>query len=79
MIGDYPEDGGTDGEFAIRWVDVGLARPTAQLQAFDDSWHLLAQMGAFLFSELEENMIPEDVVRALKSEGFEDLTAYERL
>lgn len=78
MIGNYCEDGGTTGEFAIRWFLLS-GRITPRLEAWDDSWMVLSgftalidQLGKFDSDRPE----PEDVVELLKSLGFKDLTKY---
>jgi len=40
MLGFYHPDGGTTGEFAIRWTRLA-GKITPRLEAFDDSWNAL--------------------------------------
>ena len=47
MIGMYSPEGGTSGEFAIRWTDLG-GKPVPMLCAFDDSWSALQHFGDVL-------------------------------
>lgn len=46
-IGFYCADGGTSGEFSIRWERLNGVL-TARLKAFEDSWSALAQFGDVL-------------------------------
>ena len=78
MIGDYCEDGGTSGEFAIRWMSVAN-KITPRLEAFDDSWKVLNDYADILphLAKLDSSdPSPETVVGILKQCGFEDMTAY---
>lgn len=80
VIGLYHADnGGTQGEFAIRWHDLAQPRaPTPRLEIFADSWkvffampelHGLANLSATLPSQ-------DEVIAFLAQAGFRDLTAY---
>lgn len=80
LIGDYPVDGGTRGEFAIRWFLTcdGLA---ARIEAFYDSWAFMAECKD-LFDALaglnDKSPSPQEVCAILKSIGFDDITKRER-
>jgi hypothetical protein len=70
--------GGTYGEFAIRWVDIGNDL-VPQLQAFDDSWDALSQMPELIESLKEidnQNYSQSDFNELLLRLGYEDKTPY---
>ena len=76
MIGMYHSDGGTTGEFAIRWHSVG-GRSVARLEAFHDSWSALARFGDFLAWLNHSdggNPTPNNVCDALRTLGIVDRT-----
>lgn len=63
---------GTDGEFALRWGKVG-----PRLEAFDDSWKLLAKLPDFLAllaDWADKKLSPEAAVEGLKALGYRDVT-----
>lgn len=68
-------DGGTHGEFMIRWYD--LNPPAAKLEVFEDGWEALR------LSEIVELLSPLDgthptqaeIMDLLRVHGFEDRTA----
>lgn len=81
MIGIYYPDGGTTGEFEIKFIELLKNHPlSAQLKAFEDSWNVL-----YLFSDLLEKMseisgqeIQEpEFCEILDSLGIIDITEYE--
>jgi hypothetical protein len=74
MIGDYPSDGGTRGEFAIRWHDIG-GSPSPRLEVFDDSWLVFLAMPDMIGLLLLNCPTPDDVKRYLLNCGFEDITS----
>lgn len=79
MIGLYHKDGGTSGEFAIRWMPLGdnPMSPAPRLEAFDDSWAALAKfpdLMAFLASVSGQNITPDAVCSALRNMGITDQT-----
>lgn len=81
MIGDYPEGGGTTGEFSIRWHSLG-GDLSPRLEAFGDSWEVLSDMiDRYGFLRLlhnsGEDATPEQVVNLLLALEFEDLTQRE--
>lgn len=81
MFGMYDlENGGTTGEMAMRWIDLGNRYGMApQLQSFSDSWSAL-----LLFSDLihslskidGQDITQEEFVEILLNHGFVDLTQY---
>lgn len=75
-IGFYHPDGGTTGEFAIRWMNLS-GKVTPYLKAFDDSWHALYEFHDVLAKLAEhdsENMPPEAICALLVQCGVEDMT-----
>ncbi len=73
-IGIYYEYGGTDGEFLLVWDGIGI-----QLQAYDDSWEVLAQMPeliALMVRIQTEKLNPtiSEFSEMLKGIGFKDIT-----
>jgi hypothetical protein len=78
MIGLYYPDGGTDGEFAIRWEVVGK-EPTARIEVFQDSWRVFFGLGMEPLAALgETNPSQDQVIALLVGMGFTDLTEYSR-
>lgn len=80
MIGEYCEEGGTFGEFAIRWALVG-GEDTPRLEAFEDSWGVLAKCRDLVvkLGELANtNPTPKQVVENLLAMGYRDLTQRDR-
>lgn len=76
IIGDKAEDGGTCGEFAIRWSSIG-GRSTPQLEAFHDSWAFLAHCKDLIDALAEhddECLTPKQVCEILDILGFKDIT-----
>lgn len=82
LIGMYDEDGGTDGEFAISWIDFHNDRvPSPRIEIFDDAWKVAFHMFGDVLMELAKydrgNIPPEKVCGILKSCGIVDATEYE--
>jgi hypothetical protein len=76
MIGFYHPDGGTTGEFAIRWTNLG-GKITPRLEAFDDAWNALYEFRDVLAKLAEhdsEDMRPEAICALLVECGIEDMT-----
>lgn len=76
MFGDYPQGGGTNGEAAMVWTDLG-GRHVPQLRAFDDCWAMLAAVPGLLkaLGKVDDRCITVDqFVEILKGLGFKDLT-----
>jgi hypothetical protein len=76
MIGMYHPDGGTTGEFGIRWIKLG-GKYSPRLEVFDDSWHALWQF-ADLLERLPdfdgEDPEPSRIMALLLQLGVKDLT-----
>lgn len=75
MIGFYYEEGGTDGEFAIRWRDVA-----PRLEVFEDAWKALKQMPELLdlLAQMDgKNITPKELSSELLKIGFKDYTERE--
>ncbi len=71
-IGFYRPDGGTTGEFAIRWTHLGR-KITPILEAFDDAWHALYEYRDVLAKLAEhdsEDMPPEAICALLVDPGI---------
>jgi len=86
MFGMYDTDGGTSGEMAMRWIDIGTGTPVAQLQSFSDSWHalslftdLLQSMKEFDYGDTSKEVSQEEFVALLFRHGFSDLTPYQQI
>lgn len=80
MIGDYPEEGGTSGEFCIRFVLLG-GRMVPRLEAYDDSWAMLAYCHDLIDALAhwdDEKMTVQNLVTVLKNLGFADVTKREK-
>ena len=80
MVGFYCPDGGTSGEFAIRWVEVG-DHFSPRLEAFDDSWSALSHFTdllALMAQHDGENMTPEALCGLLMECGIKDQTQRQR-
>jgi hypothetical protein len=76
MFGYYNPEGGTSGEMAMRWYDLGGA-PTPRIEVFCDAWHALSTFGNVLaaLGELDGSDIsPEQFCNVLRALGFEDHT-----
>lgn len=81
-VGIYHPDGGTSGEFTIRWHDLRRANLCARLEAFEDSWNvlhlhfqdLLAKMAEAGSREIQES----EFCKLLDSLGIVDITEYEQ-
>ena len=76
-IGDFIPDGGTTGEWAIRFYNLqGL--PTARIEMFEDAWHLFRDDPKWqrLLNELLRlnNPSPQEVIDCLLLYGFKDVT-----
>ena len=77
MIGDYPEDGGTNGEFNVVFYSY-INGP--HLQIFSDAFHVanqLADFQEFLFDPKNEKISRDDFIDGLKKMCYIDLTERE--
>ena len=80
MIGDYPEEGGTKGEFGVRWTELGGSL-VPQLEVYDDAWGVLNKMPeliSFLAEHDNECISIDEFVEGLQSLGYIDDTNYVR-
>ena len=79
MIGFYHPKGGSPGEFAIRWINLGK-ESVPRLEAFNDSWKALFEMPE-LISALAKidhrKYTQQQIMDILLSLGYEDHTAYQ--
>lgn len=81
MFGYYSPDGGTSGEMAMRWYNLGLDAPTPRLEAYSDAWHALNTFSgvlAMLAEHDSQDITPEQFCNVLLSLGFVDRTETER-
>jgi len=79
MIGFYHKDGGTSGEFVIKWSELS-GKSVPRLGVYSDAWKVLAQMPELIskLSELDStDPTPDDFANMLRLLGFKDLTQYE--
>jgi hypothetical protein len=77
MFGYTHHEGGTPGEIAMRWIDLG-GRSVPRLECFDDGFASLASFGDVLASLAEVdgvNMTPDEFCAVLLAHGFKDKTA----
>lgn len=78
-IGMYHPDGGTSGEFCIRWEPL-WANISPRLLCFDDSWSALCEFKDMLdfMAEFDDTCISPDEFRdKLISLGIQDITQCE--
>lgn len=80
-VGCYHEEGGTSGEFILKWVDLG-SNSFPQLQAFNDSWKILYEefkelLEVLSLDKYEGPLSIEEMVKILLDLGIEDQTPYE--
>ncbi len=76
IIGFYHPEGGTTGEFSIRWMSLS-GKVTPLLEVFDDAWHALYEFRDVLakLAEHDSEDMPPAVLCALLVEcGIEDMT-----
>ncbi len=76
MIGHYHPDGGTTGEFTIKWVILG-GKPEARLEVFSDAWDSFSRFQSFqgMLADMDgTNPTPQEICDALKKCGVEDVT-----
>lgn len=77
MFGLYCPEGGTSGEMAFRWRDLGGVRMHPQLCVFDDGWSALAtftDLIQVLADHDNTDPTPEEIIAILVSCGFTDMT-----
>src|SRR6185437_2306319 len=75
MIGFYSHGGGTSGEFAIRWIELG-GYSTPRLEVFSDAWEALSHFRDLLdaLACLPQRADPQTVIEVLRQLGLTDLT-----
>ena len=79
-IGMYDPEGGTSGEFSVKWSELG-SRIVMQLRAYDDSWSALACFADLLagMANMDSDKISEpEFANFLTAIGVKDLTPYNR-
>ena len=77
-IGMYAGEGGTSGEFQVRWYEQG-GEMVPRVEIFDDTWLLFSEF-TDLFKTLSvasENMTEQQFVGMLIDHNFKDMTPYE--
>jgi len=79
MIGLYHSEGGTSGEFAIRWHDIGSQKSFPRLEIFDDAWKVFFDMPELcgLSTLTGKNADEQQIIDFLIAAGFKDLTRYD--
>jgi len=78
-IGMYHCDGGTMGEFSIKWHALGSRAPTPRLEVFDDAWAALAEFADVLDAlknHDNQKIQPLRMCELLRGLGIKDLTQY---
>jgi len=81
-IGLYSEQGGTAGEFAIRWYKLGDSKGASpRLECFNDAWKVLYKDFGDLLELLSIvdglNITPNGLIKHLKAFDIEDKTEYD--
>jgi hypothetical protein len=79
MIGMYAPEGGTSGEFGIRWYELG-GKVTPQLRVWDDAFDVLGRFQdllSFLAEHDSEGVSASTVAVFLRNAGYQDMTAYD--
>lgn len=79
MIGMYAPEGGTSGEFGIRWYELG-GKVTPQIRVWDDAFDVLYRFQdllSYLAEHDAERMSASAIATFLLNAGYEDMTAYE--
>ena len=76
MVGMYHPEGGTTGEFGIRWTMLG-GKATPRLEVFNDAWDALQRFGdmlAWMASVDDQKISPQAFAEALRGIGIKDQT-----
>ena len=79
MVGYHNPDLMIDGEFAIRWIDLGNEK-SPRLEAFNDSWKVLSEMSELIsaLADIDSKRYSQrQMMDLLLSLGYEDHTAYQ--
>lgn len=80
MFGFYHPDGGTSGEIAMRWIDLG-SYIAPQIQCFNDAWHALGECKDVIdeLAKVDDiNISSERFCLILQACGFVDMTPREQ-
>ena len=75
-VGVYHDEGGTAGEFTVRWERLG-GKLTPRLLAFDDSWSALLEFSGLLADMARvdgKDITPDEFHDILLKAGIEDVT-----
>ena len=78
MIGMYHSEGGTSGEFAVRWSELA-GRAVPMLCVFDDAWDALQMFRDVLEAMArvdDQNVTPDQFCELLSACGVKDATPY---
>lgn len=74
------DEGGTSGEFTIKWIDLN-GQLCANLSVFEDAWSAIFDKYKDLLKELAKvdgkNIQEPELVAILDKLGIEDITSYE--
>jgi hypothetical protein len=76
MVGMYPPEGGTTGEFGIRWTMLA-GKATPRLEVFNDAWDALQRFGdmlTWMASVDDQHISPQAFADALRGMGIKDRT-----
>lgn len=76
VVGMYHPEGGTTGEFCIRWTMLG-DKVTPKLEVFNDAWDALQRFGdmlAWMASVDSQHISPQAFAEALRGIGIKDFT-----
>ena len=76
MFGFYSPDGGTSGEMAMRWHNIG-GSPTPRLEVFSDAWSALGRFGDVVTALAQvdgRDITPHEFCALLTRCGFQDRT-----
>lgn len=79
MVGYYADEGGTPGEFSIKWKSLSN-NSVPRLMVYDDSWAVLTEFSDLLdkMAEVDDkNITPDEFARMLESLGIENMTQFE--
>lgn len=79
-MGFYHPEGGTTGEFSIKWKELAGKVPP-RLEAFDDGWSALNKFRDVLDKMAEvddDNITPNEMNKVLIDLGIEDMTPITR-
>lgn len=81
MFGYYSPEGGTSGEMAMRWYDLGGDAPAPRLEVYGDAWHALSTFADVVTALAEhdnDDISPAYFCAMLTVCGFVDRTETEK-